>query len=79
MIVHGVTVDPAYRARVSTLLAELIATSQDVAATNSRTAKTVRLATFLRDLDPGELPTAIGLLRGEPRQGRIGVGYASAF
>lgn len=64
---------------MSTLLAELIATSQDVAATNSRTAKTVRLASFFRDLDPGELPTAIGLLRGEPRQGRIGVGYASAF
>jgi DNA ligase 1 len=64
---------------VSTLLAELIATSQDVAATNSRTAKTVRLASFFRALDPGELPTAIGLLRGEPRQGRIGVGYASAF
>ncbi|MGH8957670.1 MAG: ATP-dependent DNA ligase [Acidimicrobiia bacterium] len=64
---------------MSTLLAELIDTSQEVAGTSSRNAKTARLALFLKVLDPVDLPTAIGLLRGEPRQGRIGVGYASAF
>ena len=64
---------------MSTLLSELIETSSEVATTSSRNAKTARLATFFRALDPAELPTAIGLLRGEPRQGRIGVGYASAF
>ncbi|MGH8925220.1 MAG: ATP-dependent DNA ligase [Acidimicrobiia bacterium] len=64
---------------MSTLLTELIDTSRDVGATSSRNAKTARLASFLSSLDPAVLPTAIGLLRGEPRQGRIGVGYASAF
>ena len=64
---------------MSTLLAELIAASSDVSTTSSRNAKTSRLASLLRTLDPVELPSAIGLLRGEPRQGRIGVGYASAF
>ncbi|HJU52003.1 MAG TPA: ATP-dependent DNA ligase [Acidimicrobiia bacterium] len=64
---------------MSTLLAELIAASSEVATTSSRNAKTARLALLLQTLDPDELPTAIGLLRGEPRQGRIGIGYASAF
>ena len=62
-----------------TLLAELTETSAAVGATGSRLGKTKLLAGFLRSLDPADLPTAIGLLRGEPRQGRIGVGYASAF
>jgi DNA ligase-1 len=79
VVSHGATVGAAYRAIVSTLLAELIAASSEVAKTSSRNAKTSRLASLLDALDPDELPTAIGLLRGEPRQGRIGVGYASAF
>lgn len=69
----------AYRASVSTLLAELIAASSEVATTSSRNAKTARLASLIQTLGPDELPTALGLLRGEPRQGRIGIGYASAF
>lgn len=61
------------------LLAQLVATSAEVAATRSRKAKTAALANLLRDLDPTEIPAAIGLLAGEIRQGRIGVGYAAAF
>lgn len=64
---------------MDTLLAELTKTSAAVGATSSRLAKIKILGSFLAGLDPMDLPTAIGLLRGEPRQGRIGVGYASAF
>ena len=64
---------------MSIQLAGLIKTSKQVAATSSRNAKVDRLAEFLSRLTPDEIPTAIGLLRGEPRQGRIGVGYASVF
>jgi len=61
------------------LLADLVATSAEVASTRSRKAKTAALARLLRDLDPNEIAVAIGLLAGEIRQGRIGVGYAAAF
>jgi DNA ligase-1 len=61
------------------LLADLVATSAEVAATRSRKAKTTALAGLLRDLENGEIPTAVGLMAGEIRQGRIGVGYAAAF
>ncbi|HKY47762.1 MAG TPA: ATP-dependent DNA ligase, partial [Acidimicrobiia bacterium] len=61
------------------LLAELVATSAEVAGTRSRKAKTTALARLLRALQRDEIPTAIGLLAGEIRQGRIGVGYAAAF
>ena len=61
------------------LLADLVSTSAQVAGTRSRKAKTAALARLLRALQPGEVPTAIGLLAGEIRQGRIGVGYAAAF
>lgn len=64
---------------VSTPLVDLIETSREVAATGSRNAKIVRLAALFASLSASELPTAVGLLRGEPRQGRIGVGYAAAF
>ena len=61
------------------LFARLVATSAEVASTRSRKAKTAALARLLRDLEPAEIPTAIGLLTGNIRQGRIGVGYAAAF
>ena len=61
------------------LLADLVATSAEVAATRSRKAKTAALARLLRALESSEIPTAIGLLAGQIRQGRIGVGYAAAF
>ena len=61
------------------LLAELVATSAEVGSTRSRKTKTAALARLLQALEPDEIPTAIGLLAGQIRQGRIGVGYAAAF
>lgn len=61
------------------LLAEVVVVSAGVAAISSRKAKTALLADLLSRLDLEEIPIAVGFLSGEVRQGRIGVGYASAF
>ena len=58
---------------------DVAATSAIVAGTRSRLAKVAALADLLRRLDPAEAPIAVGLLTGEPRQGRIGVGWATAL
>ncbi|MFP5319682.1 MAG: ATP-dependent DNA ligase [Acidimicrobiia bacterium] len=58
-----------------TLLADLVATSRQVAATSSRSAKVSTLAELLRRLGPGEVAPAVAMLSGEPRQGRFGVGW----
>jgi DNA ligase-1 len=60
-----------------TLLADLVATSQRVAASSARLAKVRELAGFLKTLAPGEVDTAVLYLSGETPQGRLGVGYAS--
>ena len=57
------------------LFAEVVATSATVEATSSRTAKRDALAALLRRLAPEEVEPAVGFLVGEPRQGRIGVGW----
>lgn len=57
------------------LFREIVATSAAVAATSSRTAKAEALASLLTRLDPVEVEAAVGFLAGEPRQGRIGVGW----
>ncbi len=62
-----------------TLLADLVAASTDVAGTSSRSRKVAILAEFLRELDPDEVPVAVGFLSGVPRQGRVGVGYATVY
>jgi DNA ligase-1 len=62
-----------------TLLAEVVQTSAQVAATPSRLAKTEALAGLLRRLTPRELEIAIALLSGEARQGRLAVATASLF
>jgi DNA ligase-1 len=59
------------------LFAELVATSGAVGATRSRSAKIALLADVLRRLEPGERDVAVSVLAGEPRQGRIGVGWAT--
>ena len=59
------------------LLSEVVEASARVAATPARTAKIVALADLLRRLAPEEIEPAIGFLVGEPRQGRIGVGWAT--
>ena len=61
------------------LLAELVATSHAVAETSARNAKVALIADLLGRLDPSEAEIAVRLLSGEPRQGRIGVGWATAY
>ena len=56
-------------------LRELVATSDAVAATPSRSAKVALLAHLLRRLEPAEITPAVAMLAGTPRQGRIGVGW----
>lgn len=56
---------------------EVVETSQGVAATSKRSEKTARLAALLRAAAPSEVTTLVGLLIGEPRQGRLGVGWAT--
>jgi DNA ligase-1 len=59
------------------LLAELVATARCVADTASRNGKIVALAELLRRLPPDEIGIAVCLLSGLPRQGKIGLGWAS--
>jgi DNA ligase 1 len=59
------------------LLAEVVEASARVAATPARTAKIAALADLLSRLGPDEVEPAVGFLVGEPRQGRIGVGWAT--
>ncbi|MBK5267643.1 MAG: ATP-dependent DNA ligase, partial [Acidimicrobiia bacterium] len=59
------------------LLQEVVGVSNLVASTRSRKLKTELLAGMIsRSDEPGVL---VALLAGEPRQGKIGVGYASAY
>ena len=62
-----------------TLLADVVAASQEVAETGSRSRKVAILAELLRRLEPDEVPVVAGLLSGVPRQGRVGVGYSTIF
>ena len=55
--------------------AEVVATSQVVAGTSSRTAKRDAIAALLGQLTPEEVEPVVDFLVGEPRQGRIGVGW----
>jgi DNA ligase-1 len=61
------------------LLAELVATARAVGETSARNAKVRLIAELLARLDPDEAAVAVGFLSGDPRQGRIGVGWATAF
>src|SRR5690348_13428777 len=60
-----------------TLLAELVSASERVAATPARSEKIAILAELLARLEPVEVAAATGFLSGVPRQGRVGVGYAT--
>src|ERR1700694_1711908 len=59
------------------LLADLVAASDAVAATSSRTAKIVAFAEVRRGLHPDEIAAAVGFLTGQPRQGKVGIGWAT--
>ena len=59
------------------LLSDIVNTSTVVASTSSRGKKVELLADVLRRLAPNEVPIAIGFLTGWPRQGKLGIGWAS--
>jgi DNA ligase-1 len=58
-------------------LEELVRVSAAVAGTSGRLDKISKLAALFTLLPPDDVPTAIGFLIGWPRQGRIGVGWAT--
>ena len=58
-------------------LDDVVRTSAAVAATSGRLEKIARLAELLKRTPPDEVPIAIGFLIGWPRQGKLGVGWAS--
>ncbi len=60
-----------------TLLANVVATSRQVAATSARSVKTRLLAECLRTMISEELEVAVMYLSGDIRQGRIGIGPAA--
>jgi DNA ligase 1 len=59
------------------LYGDLVAASKQVAATPKRSEKVASLAALLKATPAEEIEAAIGLLIGWPRQGRIGVGWAT--
>jgi DNA ligase-1 len=58
-------------------LEELVQVSTAVAATAGRLDKISKLAALFTRVPPDDLPIAIGFLTGWPRQGRLGVGWAT--
>ncbi len=52
-------------------------TSGTTAATSARNEKVTALADFLGRTAPSDLKTAVALLTGVPRQGRVGIGWAT--
>jgi DNA ligase-1 len=62
-----------------TLLADIVTASREVTDTSSRSRKVAILAELLREIDANEVPVAAGFLTGAPRQGRVGVGYATIY
>ena len=59
------------------LLANLAATSAELAATSSRLRKVELMAQVLRDADPDEVLATVAFLSGELTQRRTGVGWAA--
>jgi DNA ligase-1 len=62
-----------------TLFADLVAASREVAGESGRSRKVSILAALLEAVDPDEVAICVAFLAGEPRQGRVGVGYATAY
>jgi DNA ligase-1 len=59
------------------LLAEVVRTSEAVGSTRARLAKVAGLADLLRRLAPDEVEPAVAFLTGRPRQGKVGIGWAT--
>jgi len=58
-------------------LHDVVETSRRVGATAARGVKIELLAGLLRRCPPAAVDAAVGVLAGVPRQGKIGIGYAS--
>jgi len=58
-------------------LYDIVTTSRSVRETSARSDKIRYLAACLRRVEPDDIETAVALLSGEPRQGRIGLGPAA--
>jgi DNA ligase-1 len=58
-------------------LNDLVLTSRLVADTSGRLEKISLLGALLKRLAPNEVPIAVGFLTGWPRQGKLGIGWAS--
>ncbi len=61
------------------LLVDLVAVSDAVSATRSRTKKVELLADTLRRLAPEEAVVGVSYLTGKPTQSRLGAGYATVY
>jgi DNA ligase-1 len=61
------------------LLADVVATAASVAATSARNGKIELLAELFRRTPPEDIAPTVGFLSGEPRQGRVGIGWATAW
>jgi len=57
-------------------LSALVAASTDVRKTRKRNEKIARLGALLRQATAAELPIAVAMLAGKPRQGKVGVGWS---
>jgi DNA ligase 1 len=62
-----------------TLLHDVVTVSRQLGETTSRSEKVAILARLLRRLDASEIGVAVGFLTGVPRQGRIGIGFATIY
>lgn len=58
-------------------LASVVETAKSVSESSARNDKVAALAKLLGETTPGEAPIIVGLLTGEVRQGKIGVGWAA--
>ncbi len=58
-------------------LIEIVEASTQIGATTKRSEKIERFAALFRTVPADEVQIVVGLLIGEPRQGRIGVGWAT--
>jgi DNA ligase-1 len=59
------------------LLADVVATSEAVAATRARSTKIAAIAELLRRTPAAEITAVVGFVAGEVRQGRVGIGWAT--
>jgi len=63
--------------QASTPLLLLASASADVAATSKRSDKTARLSELFSNVEPDDIEIVVGLMLGQQRQGRIGIGWAT--